>query len=140
MIPLHVIDAIRDSTLRDIDVWSPDIDVLILLMDIVAHGPRCAFNKLNFLTVKGNKYRSINIRERVTDIGREKCQGLIGFHNFIVADWVGKCVGISKKCWITTYLSLPNGDPFVSAFQLLGEGVLTSHELVDLSYASTLWL
>ena len=38
MVPLHVIDAIDVSTLRDIYVWSPDTDVLILLMDIVARG------------------------------------------------------------------------------------------------------
>ena len=38
MIPLHVIDAIGDSTLRDIDVWSPDTDVLFLLVDLVTHG------------------------------------------------------------------------------------------------------
>ena len=73
MIPLYVIDAIGDSTLRDIDVWSPDTDVLVLL---------------------------------------------------------GKFVGISKKSCITSYLSLPNDDPIVSAFQLLGEGVLSSHELL----------
>ena len=35
-IPLHVIDTIGDSTLRDTDVWSPDTDALILLMDLVA--------------------------------------------------------------------------------------------------------
>ena len=46
MIPLQVIDAIDDSTLRDIYVWSPETDVLILLMDLVAHG------RLNFLTEK----------------------------------------------------------------------------------------
>ena len=67
----------------------------------------------------------------MTVIGREKCQSLTGFHNFTVADWGGKFVGISKKSLITTYLSLPNYDPTVSAFQLLGEGVHTSHELVD---------
>ena len=69
MIPLHVVDAIGDSTLRYIDVRSPDIDVLILLMDIVAHGRLSVFTKLNFLTGKGDKYRSINIRERVTVTG-----------------------------------------------------------------------
>ena len=26
-IPLHIIDAIGDSSLRDIDVWSPDTDL-----------------------------------------------------------------------------------------------------------------
>ena len=63
-------------------------------------------------------------------IGREKCQGLIAFHNFTGADWGGNCFGNSKKSWITSYLSLPSGDTIVSAFQLLGEEVLTSHELV----------
>ena len=38
MIPLHVIDAIGDSSLRSTDVWSPDTDALILLMDLVAYG------------------------------------------------------------------------------------------------------
>ena len=112
-------------------MWSPDTDVLILLMDVVAHGRLGAFTKLNFLTGKGNKYRSINICERVSTIGRGKCQGLIGVHNFTGADWGGKFVGISKKSWITSYLSLPNDDPIVSTFQLLGEGVFTNHELVD---------
>ena len=86
MIPLHVIDAIGDSTLRDIDVWSPDIGELMLLVDLVSHGRLGAFTKLNFLTGKGDKYRSINISERVSVIGRKKCQGLIGFHNFTGAD------------------------------------------------------
>ena len=47
MILLHVSDINGDSTLRDIDVWSPDADVLILLMDLVAHGRLGAFTKLN---------------------------------------------------------------------------------------------
>jgi hypothetical protein len=67
----------------------------------------------------------------VSVIWREKCQGLTGFHNFTGADWEGTFVGILKKNWITFYISLPNGDLIVSAFQLLGEGVLTKHELVD---------
>ena len=77
MIPLHVIDAISDSTLRAIDVWSPDTDVLILLMDLVAlYWTTCLLTKLKFLTGKGNNYRSINIRERVSTIGQKKFQGL----------------------------------------------------------------
>ena len=131
MILLHVIDAIGDSTLRAMDVWSPDTDALILLMDVVAYGRLGAITKLNFFTGKGDNYRSINIRERVSIIGREKCQGLIGFHNFTGAVWVGKFAGISKNSWNTSYLSLPNDDPITSAFQLLGEGVLTSNEVVD---------
>ena len=38
MIPLHVFDAIGDSTLRDIDVWSPDTDVLVFMVDLMTHG------------------------------------------------------------------------------------------------------
>ena len=52
MIHLHAVDVIGDSTLRDIDVWTPDTDVLILLMDLVAHGRLDAFTKLNLLTEK----------------------------------------------------------------------------------------
>ena len=112
-------------------MWSPDTDALILLMDLMTHGRLGAFTKLNFLTGKCDKYRSNNICERASVIGREQFQGLIGFHNLTSADWGGKMFGISKKSWITSYLSLPNDEPIVSAFQLLGEEVLTSHELVD---------
>ena len=110
MIPLHVIDAICDSTLRDIDVWSPDTNVLILPVDLMAHGRLCAFTKLIFFTGKGDKYRSINICERVSVIGREKCQGLIDFHNFTGADWGGKFVGSPRTypCPMMTPSSLPS--------------------------------
>ena len=39
MIPLHVVDVVRGSKLRTIDVWSPDTDVLVLLIDLAANGP-----------------------------------------------------------------------------------------------------
>ena len=52
--------------LRDIAVLSTDTNILILLVDLVAHGRLGAFTKLNFLTGKGDKYRSINIRDRVS--------------------------------------------------------------------------
>ena len=35
MIPLHVLDAIVDTTLRSTDVWSLDTDVFIDLLDLV---------------------------------------------------------------------------------------------------------
>ena len=38
MIPLHVLDVIRETKLKNTDVWSPDTDVLILLIDLVANG------------------------------------------------------------------------------------------------------
>jgi len=42
VIPLQVIDTIGDSTLRGIDVWSPDTNILIWtlwLMDDLVHSP-----------------------------------------------------------------------------------------------------
>ena len=51
------------------------------------------------ISSKVDNYRSINIRDRVSVIGREKCQGPIGFHNFTGADLGGKFVGISKRSW-----------------------------------------
>ena len=67
---------------------------------------------------------SISSMDKATSvIGREKCQSLIGFHNFTSAEWGGTFVGISKKSWFTSYLSFPNDDPIVSAFK--------NHELVD---------
>ena len=98
-------------------------------MDLVAHGRLGAFTELKCLTGKGDKYRLISIRERVSVIGRDQCQWLIGFHNFTGANRGGEFVGISKKSWIISYISLPKHDPIVSDFELLGEAVLTSHDL-----------
>ena len=47
MVPLHVIDAIGDSTVRGINMWLPDTDVLILLVDLVDHERLGAFTKHN---------------------------------------------------------------------------------------------
>ncbi len=120
MIPLHVLDIVRASSLRAIDVWSPDTDVLILLIDLAANGHLGVHTKLRFLTGKGTKYRSIDIRERVSAIGLEKSKGLIGLHHFTGADWGRKYVGVSKKSWISAYLQLAQDNETVVAFQQLG--------------------
>lgn len=59
-------------------------------------------------------------------IGHQKCQGLIGLHNFSGADWGGKFVGISKKTWVDDYMKLDDDDPIISCFKQLGEGALPS--------------
>ena len=38
---------------------------------------------------------------------------------------------ISKKNWITSYLSLPTEDPIIDAFRNLGDGNLTEKDLVE---------
>ena len=57
-------------------------------------------------------------------IGRRKCQGLIGLHNFSGADWGGKFVGISKKTWADAYMALDEDDPAIECFQNLGTGLV----------------
>ena len=54
-------------------------------------------------------------------IGRHKCQGLIGFHNFLGADWGGKFVGLTL---VSAYMKLDENDPVIGYFKMLGEGPL----------------
>jgi len=46
----------------------------------------------------------------------DKSNGLIGLHHFMGADVGGKFVGVSKKTWISNYLSLPPNDKIVRTF------------------------
>jgi hypothetical protein len=86
MIPLHVVDIVRVSKLRTIDVWSPDTDVLVLLIDLAAIDHLGVLTTLRLLTGKGAKYRAIDVRDRVVALGPEKTRGLIGLHHFSGAD------------------------------------------------------
>ena len=71
MIPLRVVDIFHGSKLRSTDVWFPDTDVLVLLIDR-----------------EGSEIQS----NRCT----RSC-GLIGLHHFTGADLGGKFVGVSKR-------------------------------------------
>ena len=55
---------------------------------------------MTFSTGKGTNKQQINIFEQIHAIGRDKCQGFLGLHNFSGADWGEKIVGISKKTWV----------------------------------------
>jgi hypothetical protein len=57
-------------------------------------------------------------------IGRNKCQGLIGLHNFSGADWGGKFVGITKKTWVSAYMKLDEDSSIVNCFRELGKSAL----------------
>jgi len=130
LIPYQVLASLSDDAWREVCVWSPDTDVLILLVDLVSKQRLGAQSRLKFLTGKGSKYREIDVVERVQMIGPEKCQGLIGLHNFTGADWGGKFVGISKKTWVSAYMKLAEDDPAITCFQQLGEGCIPT-ELID---------
>ena len=119
---VHQVMTIASNSV--IDVWSPDTDVFILLLDLVAHGRLGHGSKLYFVTGKGTKHRKIDIVERAHAYGLEKCKGLVGLHNFSGADWGGKFVGISKKSWINAYERLRNQDLALSFFVNLGEQLI----------------
>ena len=82
--PLHVLDVIRYDP-KSVDIWSPDTDVLILLIDLVATHDNFS-SKINLLIGKGEKYRKIDVGERIQIVGKERSKGLIGLHNFSGAD------------------------------------------------------
>lgn len=115
----------------DIHVWSPDTDVLILLLNLVASQQLSTCYRLKFLTGKGTKYREIDVVERVRVIGQRKCQGLIGLHNFSGADWGGKFIGISKKTWVDAYMKLEDNDPVIDFFRNLGEANIPTELIND---------
>lgn len=120
IIPLHVLDVIRmdDKHTKTIDIFSPDTDIFILLMDLISN---CSNNNnVNFVTGKGCKRRKININERCFAIGNSKAQGLIGLHAFTDGEWGEKFFGISKERWNTAYLNIPNDSELIAAFRHLG--------------------
>ena len=71
--------------------------MLVLLLHFISSCHLGTQTHIKFLTGTGTKFREINAVERMESIGFNKCQGLLGFHNFSGADWGGKFVGISKK-------------------------------------------
>ena len=61
-------------------------------------------------------------------MGKEKCKGLVGLHNFSGADWGGKFAGIGKLTWIKSYLALDGDDPIIKSFQTMGETPLSDDQ------------
>ena len=121
LIPHQALASVSNGAMRKLFVWSPDTDVLLLLLDLVSRGRIAAPTSLKFSTGMGTKAREIDIFERVEVIGYHKCQGLLGLHNFSGADWGGKFIGITKKTWIDAYLKLDDGDPAITCLKELGE-------------------
>ena len=70
LIPLHVNLTIEECIYREADVWSPDTDVLVLLMDLVSRGHLGALTKLKLLTMKGAKHRELETFGRMKAVRR----------------------------------------------------------------------
>lgn len=92
LIPLHLIDCLRDTILKEVIVYSQDTDVLILLIDLGGNDKAGPLTVVEFVNSKNN----LNISDIVKVTGKEKCRGLTGIHNFSGADWRGKFVDIGK--------------------------------------------
>ena len=131
LIPLHVIDCIRDNAFKETYVRCSDTDVFVLLMDLASNGHLGALTKLIMLTGVGAKYREIDIRQRVEAIGLPKARGLIGLHNFSGTDWGGKFVRISKKTWTQTFLSLSEDDEIIECFTTFGVNDISNFQMKD---------
>ena len=59
---------------------------------------------IKFLTGKGiQKYRRVDVVERVWVVDRHKCWGLIGLHNLTNVDWARKFVEITKTTWVGAF-------------------------------------
>ena len=119
-IPLHVLRVLRESTYKHIDVFSPDTDVLVLLIDLVSRGHIGALTNIILHAGKYNSPKDIDVVQRVHALGKRKAQGLIGFHNFTGSDYGGKFVGITKMTWCKAYFTLEDDDPILDAFDFLG--------------------
>ena len=124
LIPHQVSASAAEDLCRELCVSSPDTDVFILLIDLVSRGLLAPQSQLKFVTGKDRKYREFDVIKRVQVIGRRKCQGFIGLHNFSGADWGGKFVGISKKTWADAYMALDEDDLAIECFQNLGTGLI----------------
>ena len=108
--PLHVLDATELSTsIRYI--YDTDTYVFLLLIDLVA--TYTVQGNVKLLTGRGKFYRTIDVKEGCVVIGSEKSKALIGLHNFSGSNWGGQLFNISKKAWITKFLTLTPTDDIV---------------------------
>ena len=131
LIPLQVINSLKESTAKEVHVRCSDTDVFILLMDLASNNHLGALTKLVMLAGTGAKYREADIQERVAAVGVRKARGLIGLHNFTGADWGGKFVRISKNTWAKMYLSLGDDADIYDTFASLDQLDVSTIETLD---------
>ena len=72
LIPLNVMVAVRQTSAVEVKVYSPDTDVYVLLIDLVANGIIGALTRQLMVTGKKLKKQTIDIVGRVLAMGLEK--------------------------------------------------------------------
>ena len=81
-------------------------------------------DKTEALTGKGAKRREIDVCERMKDVGMHK-YSTVRLPPLHLRRLGGKCVVLSKKTWMTAFLSLDDSDPIVEKSSRLGEGPIS---------------
>ena len=108
---LHAIDIARINPFRELCIFSPDTDVLLLLNHYYPQLPTVTM----FYT--GNHIISVGAAYEV--LGPQKCLALLGFHAFTGCDQTSKFHGKSKlTCW---KVFMKSEDDVIEAFQNIGE-------------------
>ena len=119
-IPMLILHSLSTSTNKHFDVYSPDTDVLVELIDLVS---RAFADHSNIIMHAGKSYalKSIDIMNRVHCIGRAKCLAMVGLHTLTGEDHGNKFVGITKNAWCKIFFNkLDINDSFVEALGNLG--------------------
>ena len=93
----HAIKA-KERGATQLDVYSPDTDVFILLIRRYPQLPM----ETSFVTGRETKQRRIQIKKIYDELGPAKAAALPGFHAFTGADITGSFAGKGKlQCWKT---------------------------------------
>ena len=64
---MHALDASKGDIRRDVDVYSPDTDVFVYLMDMFSKND--ILGEVKFITGKGKAKREIDIRGSCVAVG-----------------------------------------------------------------------
>ena len=74
--------SLKNDKYKHIDVYSPDTDVLVELMDLVSNGVSGVLTSVIMHAGTQRKLEKIDVRDRVRCVGERKSRALIGFHIF----------------------------------------------------------
>ena len=119
-IPMLMLYSLTESPHKHFDVYSPDTDVLIELIDLTSRG----FAKhANIIMHAGKSHapKTIDVVDRVRCLGHEKSLAMVGLHTLTGEDHGNKFVGITKSTWCKMFFGdLQSDDPIVEALGNLG--------------------
>ena len=130
-IPLVINFSLSEDKYKHFDVYSPDTDVLVELIDLVSNGVSGALTSTTLYAGNERYPKKIDVMNRVRCLGKRKSQALLGFHLFSGEDHGNKFVGITKNTWCKLFFALPNGSPIIDSFIKLG--CLTSEQCSSLN-------